>query len=101
VAWSSVDQLEIPRLRGAGKPKQHPILCDTYLGIWRIVKRMETREEMCYEMDKNTFWLRDVGSLIVRNKKSFLSSENKRKIHPIEGISMYMRIQLKTKARTL
>jgi hypothetical protein len=51
VAWSSVDQLEIPRLRGAGKPKQHPILV---IPTWESSKRMETREGMCFEMNKNT-----------------------------------------------
>jgi hypothetical protein len=52
VAWSSVDQLEIPRLRGVGKPKQHPILV---IPTWESSKRMETREEMCFDVDKNTF----------------------------------------------
>jgi hypothetical protein len=52
---SSVDQLEIPRLRGAGKPRQHPILVIPIWGFGGSLKGWKHEKECVFEMDKNTF----------------------------------------------
>ena len=54
VAFSSCRSIEIPRLREAGKPKQHPRL-EYLFGEFEDQQRTATRREGVVGMAQNTF----------------------------------------------